>query len=199
MVGALPQGLPAPALGGLEWADVAALALPAAGIALVAFTDTAVLSRTFAARRGETVSGSGEMAAIGAANIGAGLLGGFPISASSSRTPVAEQAGARTQLTGVVGALLITAFMLLVPGLTAFLPSATLAAVVIAAAARLIDVRGFVRLVRMDRVDAFLSLAAFIGVLVFGVLTGIARGDRAVAPGVREPGRGGRTAPNSGG
>ena len=173
VVGALPQGLPAPALGGLQWADVAELALPAAGIALVAFTDTAVLSRTFAARRGETVSGSGEMAAIGAANIGAGFLGGFSISASSSRTPVADQAGARTQLTGVVGAVLILAFMLFVPGLTAFLPSATLAAVVIAAAARLIDVRTVVRLMRMDRVDAFLSIAAFLGVLVFGVLTGI--------------------------
>ena len=173
VVGALPQGLPAPALGGLQWADVAELALPAAGIALVAFTDTAVLSRTFAARRGETVSGSGEMAAIGAANIGAGFLGGFSISASSSRTPVADQAGARTQLTGVVGAVLILGFMLFVPGLTAFLPSATLAAVVIAAAARLIDVRTVVRLMRMDRVDAFLSIAAFLGVLVFGVLTGI--------------------------
>lgn len=174
VVGALPQGLPGPALGGLEWADAAALALPAAGIALVAFTDTAVLSRTFAARRGETVSGSQEMAAIGGANIAAGLLGGFPISGSSSRTPVAEQAGARTQLTGVVGALLIVAFMLLVPGLTGSLPSATLAAVVIAAAARLIDVRGFIRLVRMDRVDALLSASAFLGVLVFGVLEGIA-------------------------
>lgn len=174
VVGALPQGLPAPALGGLEWADVAALALPAAGIALVAFTDTAVLSRTLAARRGETVSGSQEMAAIGAANVATGFLGGFPISASASRTPVAEQAGARTQLTGVVGAVLILAFMLLVPGLTGFLPSATLAAVVIAAAARLIDVHGFRRLVRMDRVDAFLSLASFLGVLVFGVLAGIA-------------------------
>lgn len=174
VVGALPQGLPAPALGGLEWADAAALALPAAGIALVAFTDTAVLSRTFAARRGETVSGSREMAAIGGANIAAGLFGGFPISGSSSRTPVAEQAGARTQLTGVVGAALIVAFMLLVPGLTGYLPSATLAAVVIAAAARLIDVRGFVRLVHMDRVDALLSASAFLGVLVFGVLEGIA-------------------------
>lgn len=174
VVGALPQGLPAPALGGLEWADAAALALPAAGIALVAFTDTAVLSRTFAARRGETVSGSQEMAAIGGANIAAGLFGGFPISGSSSRTPVAEQAGARTQLTGVVGAVLIVAFMLLVPGLTGYLPSATLAAVVIAAAARLIDVRGFIRLVRMDRVDALLSASAFLGVLVFGVLEGIA-------------------------
>jgi high affinity sulfate transporter 1 len=174
MVGALPQGLPAPALGGLQWSDVAALALPAAGIALVAFTDSAVLSRTLAARRGESVDGSREMAAIGAANVAGGLLGGFPVSASSSRTPVAEQAGARTQLTGVVGALLIVAFMLLVPGLTAFLPEATLAAVVIAAASRLIDVRGFVRLVRMDRVDAFLSLAAFVGVLAVGVLEGIA-------------------------
>ncbi|WP_448811859.1 SulP family inorganic anion transporter [Agromyces bauzanensis] len=174
VVGALPQGLPAPALGGLEWSDVAALALPAAGIALVAFTDTVVLSRTLAARRGEHVSGSREMAAIGASNLASGLFGGFPISASATRTPVAEQAGARSQLTGVVGAVLMVAFILLVPGLTEFLPSATLAAVVIVAAARLIDVRGFVRLVRMDRVDALLSASAFLGVLVFGVLEGIA-------------------------
>lgn len=174
VVGALPQGLPAPALGGLEWADVAALALPAAGIALVAFADSAVLSRTLAARRGEHVSGSREMAAIGTANIASGLFGGFPLAASSSRTPVAEQAGSKSQLTGVVGAVLIVLFMLLAPGLTEFLPSATLAAVVIMAASRLIDVTGFVRLVRMDKVDAALSAAAFIGVFVFGVLAGIA-------------------------
>ncbi len=173
VVGALPQGLPAPALGGLEWADVGALALPAAGIALVAFTDSAVLSRTFAARRGETVDGSQEMSGIGLANIAGGLLGGFPVSASSSRTPVAEQAGSRTQLTGVVGAAVIIAFILLVPGLTAFLPSATLAAIVISAAVGLVDVRGVRKLVRMDKVDATLSLAAFLGVVVFGVLQGI--------------------------
>jgi high affinity sulfate transporter 1 len=173
VVGALPQGLPAPALGGLEWADVAALALPAAGIALVAFTDSAVLSRTFAARRGEAVDGSQEMAGIGFANIAGGLLGGFPVSASSSRTPVAEQAGSRTQLTGVVGAALIIAFILLVPGLTEYLPSATLAAIVISAAVGLIDIRGLRRLWRMDKVDASLSLAAFLGVVVFGVLQGI--------------------------
>ncbi|MFE5670419.1 SulP family inorganic anion transporter [Agromyces sp. NPDC056523] len=174
VVGALPQGLPAPALGGLQWADVAALALPAAGIALVAFTDSAVLSRTLAARRGETVSGSREMAAIGGSNLASGLFGGFPISASSSRTPVAEQAGSKSQLTGVVGAVLILLFMLLTPWLTDLLPSATLAAVVIAAASRLIDVKGFVRLVRMDRIDALLSAAAFVGVFAFGVLGGIA-------------------------
>ncbi|MFC7620741.1 SulP family inorganic anion transporter [Microlunatus sp. GCM10028923] len=174
VVGALPRGLPAPALGSLAWADVTALALPAAGIALVAFADSTVLSRTLAARRGESVSGSSEMAAIGAANLGAGVLGGFPVSASSTRTPVAEAAGSRTQLTGVVGALLIVAFMMLAPGVTAFLPEAALGAIVVTAAARLIDVRGFVRLVRMNRLDALLSVAAFLGVLVVGVLQGIA-------------------------
>ena len=173
VVGAMPQGLPAPALGGLVWADVAALALPALGVALIAFADTAVLSRTFAARRGESVDGSQEMAAIGASNIAGGLLGGFPISASSSRTPVAESAGARTQLTGVVGAALIVVFMLLAPGLTDYLPSATIAAVVIVAAAGLIDVKGFLALVRMNKVDAALSIASFLGVVVVGVIEGI--------------------------
>ncbi|TFD29017.1 SulP family inorganic anion transporter [Cryobacterium cryoconiti] len=173
VVGAMPQGLPAPALGGLVWADVAALALPALGVALIAFADTAVLSRTFAARRGETVDGSQEMAAIGLANVAGGLFGGFAISGSSSRTPVAENAGSRTQLTGVVGAVLIVLFMLLVPGLTVFLPSATIAAVVIVAVAGLIDVTGFIALVRMNKVDAALSLASFLGVLVVGVIEGI--------------------------
>ncbi|TFD80733.1 SulP family inorganic anion transporter [Cryobacterium sp. Sr8] len=173
VVGALPGGLPAPALGGLAWADVAALVVPALGIALIAFADTAVLSRTFAARRGENVNGSREMAAIGASNIAGGLLGGFPISASSSRTPVAEKAGSRSQLTGVVGAGLMVVFMLLTPGLTGYLPSAAIAAVVMVAAAGLIDVKGFFALVRMNKVDAFLSLAAFLGVLVFGVIEGI--------------------------
>ena len=173
VVGAMPQGLPAPALGGLVWADVAALALPALGVALIAFADTAVLSRTCAARRGENVDGSQEMAAIGLSNIAGGLFGGFAISASSSRTPVAENAGSRTQLTGVVGAVLIVVFMLLAPGLTEFLPSASIAAVVIVAAAGLIDAKGLIALVRMNKVDAALSIASFLGVLVVGVIEGI--------------------------
>ena len=173
VVGALPRGLPAPALGGLQWADAAGLVAPALGIALIAFADTAVLSRSFAARRGENVNGSQEMRAIGASNIASGLLGGFPVSASSSRTPVAEKAGARSQLTGVVGAALVLAFMLFAPGLTDFLPSAAIAAVVIVAAAGLVDVKGFIALVRMNRVDAMLSLSAFLGVLVVGVIEGI--------------------------
>ena len=173
VVGAMPHGLPAPALGGLGWDDVLALAGPALGIALVAFADTAVLSRSLAARRGETVDGSHEMAAIGAANVAGGLLGGFPVSASSSRTPVAEQAGARTQLVGLLGAALLVAFVLLAPGLTGLLPSATLGAVVILAAASLVDVPGTVRLLRMNPVEGLLSVAALLGVALVGVLEGI--------------------------
>lgn len=173
VVGALPEGLPAPALGGLRPDDVLLLLAPAAGIALVAFTDSAVLSRTLAARRGEVVSGSQELWGIGVANVAGGIFGGFAVSASSSRTPVAEQAGSRTQLTGIVGALLIVVFILVVPGLTSFLPQATLAAVVVMAVVGLIDLRGLLSLWRMNRLDAVLSIAAFLGVLVFGVLQGI--------------------------
>ena len=173
VVGALPQGLPAPALSGIGWGDVASLVLPALGIALIAFADTGVLSRTFASRRGEKVDGSQEMAAIGMANVACCVLGGFPVSASASRTPVAEQAGGRSQLVGVVGAALIIAFILLAPGLTQYLPSATLAAVVMVAASALLDVGAVARLLRMDRVEGLLSLTAFLGVALVGVLQGI--------------------------
>jgi len=173
MVGALPRGLPAPTFGGVGWSDVAAMLGPAVAIALIAFADTAVLSRTFAARRGADVDGSAEMRAMGVANIAGGLFGGFPISASSSRTPVAEQNGARTQLVGVVGALGVLAFVLLVPGLTAYLPQAALAAVVLVAAAALIDLRGLLTMWRMSRVEAGLAVAAFLGVALVGVLEGI--------------------------
>jgi len=173
VVGALPRGLPAPALSGLSWGDVRSLIGPAFGIALIAFADTGVLSRTFAARHGQTVDGSREMSAVGVANVAAGLLGGFPVSASSSRTPVAEQAGAKTQLVGVVGAVLMVAFIAVAPGVTRYLPSATLAAVVIVAASSLIDVGTLRRLLQMDLIEGLLSLAAFLGVALIGVLQGI--------------------------
>ncbi|GAA3813907.1 SulP family inorganic anion transporter [Cellulomonas soli] len=173
VVGALPQGLPAPALAGVRSDDVLALVAPAAGIALIAFADTGVLSRTLAGVRGESVDGDREMGALGLANAATGLLGGFPVSSSASRTPVAVQAGARTQLVGVVAAAALVAFMVLVPGLTATLPTSALAAVVIAAASTFVDVRTFVRLVGMSRTEAALLLAAFLGVAFVGVLPGI--------------------------
>jgi high affinity sulfate transporter 1 len=173
MVGAIPSGLPLPSFSGVDWADVGHLIAPAAAIALIAFADTGVLSRTFAARHNHVVDGSTEMKAIGVSNLASGLFGGFPISASGSRTPVAEQNGAQTQLASVVGALAVLVFVLAAPGVTTYLPDATLGAVVIVAATALIDVRGLVRMWHMSRIEFGLAAAAFLGVTLVGVLQGI--------------------------
>ena len=173
VVGPMPRGVPTPSLTGVTWSDVPVLAGAALGIAFIAFADTAVLSRTLAARRGEAVNGSRELTGLGLANVATGVLGGFPVSGSASRTPVAEAAGARSQLTGLVGALLVGLFMLVFPQLTSYLPEAVLAAVVIVAAGGLIDVRSAFGLWRVDRSDAVLSALTFLGVLITGALTGI--------------------------
>ena len=146
----------------------------ALGIALVALTDTISTASAFAARTGQEVSGDGEMIGIGAANLAAGFFQGFPVSTSGSRTAVAEQAGAKTQFTGVVGAALIVLMLVLVPGLLKNLPNPTLAAVVIAASLSLADIPGVVRLWHQRRAEFVLSIAAFLGVALLGVLEGIA-------------------------
>ena len=174
VVGALPRGLPAPALGSLQWGDVGSLAAPALGVALVAFADTGVLSRSFAARRGDEVDPNREMAALGAANLACGLAGGFPVSASASRTPVAAAVGARTQVTGIVGAVAVVLVVALAPGFTRYLPSSVLAAVVIAAVLSVADVAGTIRLARINPIDCILSVSAFAAVATLGVLRGIA-------------------------
>lgn len=173
VVGALPTGLPAPQLDGLDWDDVISLFPAAAGIALVAFADTSVLSRAFAAKEEEDINENWEMAATGAANVGCGLFGGFPISGSSSRTPVAQQSGARTQLAGLVGAACVATLIIVAPGLTEYLPSSVLAAVVIAAVMSLADIPTVVGLWRMRRSEFGMNMAAFVGVALFGVLEGI--------------------------
>ena len=173
VTGALPQGLPAPSLGGVGWGDVLALAAPAAGIALMSFADTGVLSQSLARRDGLQVSGNRELAAVGIANASAGLFGGFPISGSSSRTPVAVAAGAKSQLAGVISAVLVVVFMLVAPGATEYLPTAALAAVVIAAVVGLIDFEAISRLARMSRSETVVLAAAFLGVTTLGVLPGV--------------------------
>ena len=174
LVGVLPQGLPPFTIPDISLSDLPLLIGGAFGIALVALTDTISTSSAFAARRGEEVNANQEMVGIGAANLAAGLFQGFPVSTSGSRTAVAEQSGAKTQLTGLVGAALITLMLLFLPGLLQDLPQPTLAAVVIAAALSLADVRGTVRLYRQRHVEFSISIAAFLGVALLGVLPGIA-------------------------
>ena len=139
-----------------------------------AFTNVMTGASSFAARTHEEVNGNGEMVGIGAANIAASFFQGFPVSTSGSRTAVAEQSGMRTQVTGIVGAATIIAMLVLVPGLLRNLPQPTLAAVVIAASLSRADRAGTVRLWRQRRIEFLLSVAAFLGVALLGVLPGIA-------------------------
>jgi MFS superfamily sulfate permease-like transporter len=157
----------------VDLGDLVALLPAAAGIALVTAADTIVLSRTFAVRNGYEADPNHELAAVGTANIAAGFFAGYPVSSSASRTAVAEAAGTRTQLTGVVGALAIAALVVLAPGLVADLPASALAAVVIAAAMSLADPGAFVRLWRQRPGELALALVTFLGVVVLGVIEGI--------------------------
>jgi high affinity sulfate transporter 1 len=173
VVGELPRGLPSFSVPDVAAGDIGQLAIGAVGIALVSFADTSVLSRTFALRHGDDVDPNQEMIALGAANVASGLFQGFPVSASSSRTPVAEQAGSRSQVTGLVGAGAIAVMLIAAPGLVRNLPQSALAAVVITAALGLFEVAGVRRLWRMRRREFALSIVCFLGVAVFGVIEGI--------------------------
>jgi high affinity sulfate transporter 1 len=173
LVGELPKGFP-PLTVPNPVSDLPLLVAGALGIVLVALADTISTASAFAARTGQEVDGNGEMIGIGAANVAAGFFQGFPVSTSGSRTAVAEQSGAKTQLTGVVGAALIVLMLVLVPGLLKNLPNPTLAAVVIAASLSLADIPGTVRLYKQRPVECLLSIAAFLGVALLGVLEGIA-------------------------
>ena len=174
LVGTLPRGFPPLTIPSVRFSDVGLLFAGALGIAVVSLADTISTASSFAARSGDEVDGNREMIGIGAANIGAGLFQGFPVSTSGSRTAVAEQSGAKTQVTGLVGALTITVMLLIAPGLLRNLPNPTLAAVVIAAALSLADIPGTARLFRQRKAEFVLSITAFAGVALLGVLPGIA-------------------------
>ncbi|MBL8386371.1 MAG: SulP family inorganic anion transporter [Burkholderiales bacterium] len=173
VVGVLPQGLPAFALPAVGAADLWRLLPGAVIIAMLSFADTSVLSRALAQRGRYPVSQNQEMIALGAANLATGLFQGFSISSSNSRTLVAEAAGARTQMSGLIGALAIVVLLVAAPGLLASLPGAVLGAVVIAACLSFADVAGMRQLLRQRRSEFALSVASFVGVALIGVIEGI--------------------------
>ena len=173
VLGPLPQGLPSFALPWINLADLRDVVIGGCAVAMVAFADTSVLSRTYAAKTRSPVDPNQEMVGLGAANLAAGLFQGFPISSSSSRTPVAEAAGAKTQLTGVVGAVAVAVLLLLAPDLLEHLPTSALAAVVIAAAIGLFEFDDLRRIYRIQQWEFWLAMACFVGVAVMGVIPGI--------------------------
>ena len=173
VLGPLPQGLPTLSLPAITLADLGQVLVGGTAVAMVAFADTSVLSRSYAARLGTPVDANQEMVGLGAANLAAGMFQGIPISSSASRTPVAEAAGAQTQLTGVVGAVAVAALLVLAPDLLEHLPASALAAVVIVAAMGLFEVGDLRRIHRQQAWEFWLSMLCFAGVAVFGVIQGI--------------------------
>jgi high affinity sulfate transporter 1 len=173
VLGSLPQGLPVFAFPSITNRDIVPVLLGGFAVALVSFADTSVLSRAYAARSGTFVDPNQEMVGLGTANLVAGFFQGFPVSASASRTPVAEAAGARTQLAGVVGSLAVASLLLMAPDLLRNLPTTTLAAVVIASAIALIEVADLRRIYRIQRWEFWLSIGCLAGVAVLGAIPGI--------------------------
>jgi high affinity sulfate transporter 1 len=173
VLGQLPQGLPSFAFPWVTDIDLVEVVLGGVAVALVSFADTSVLSRTYAARLKSPVNPNQEMFGLGVANVASGLFQGIPISSSSSRTPVAEAAGSKTQLTGIIGALAVTLLLLVAPNLMEHLPNSALAAVVIAAALGLFEFADLKRIYRMQPWEFWLSISCFVGVAVFGAIPGI--------------------------
>ena len=173
VLGPLPRGLPSFAVPWMSLADLGAVVIGGCAVALVSFADTSVLSRVYAAKTRTYVDPSQEMIGLGAANLAAGFFQGFPISSSSSRTPVAEASGARTQLTGVVGAAAVALLLVLAPDLMKNLPNSALAAVVIASAIGLFEFTDLRRILRIQRWEFWLSILCFVGVAVLGAIPGI--------------------------
>jgi len=173
LVGDLPRGLPSPSWPSTGWDDLAVLFGAAVGISFVAFADTSVLARVYASKQRERVDSNQELVALGVVNVTSGLFQGFPVSGSQSRTPVAEEAGSKTQLTGVVAATALLVIITVFPQVFRNLPEAVLAAVVVAAAMRIIVVAPMFHLWRARRSEFILAAAAFLAVALLGPVNGV--------------------------
>ena len=173
VIGSVPAGLPAIGISGVALSDWGALAAASGGVALVAFSDSVLNARIFAARKGETIDANAELRALGLCNMGSAVCHGFPVSSSASRTALGEMVGARTQLYSLVTLGLLLIVMLFAHGLLATFPTAALGALVVYAAVRLIDIAAFRRLAKFRRSELILALLTALAVLSLGVLYGV--------------------------
>lgn len=173
LIGAVPSGLPSPALPSIDGSDLRMLVLPALGVALVGYTDTVLTGRAFASRYQERLDADAELLALGGANLTAGVLQGFPVSSSGSRTAVAAAAGAKSQVYSLVVLAMVIITLLFAGALLSTFPAAALGALVVYAAVRLIDLGEFRRIGRFRRSELILALATCVGVVTLGVLYGV--------------------------
>ena len=173
LVGVIPAGIPTPGFPDVSPHDVLVLLGPALGVAFVGYTDNILTGRAFASRHEERVDAKQELLALGAANLGSGLLHGFPVSSSGSRTAIGDAIGGRTQLAGLVTVVCTVGALVFARPVLASFPLAALGAVVVYAATRLVDVGEFVRFARFRRSEFLLAAGTTASVLVVGVLEGV--------------------------
>ena len=174
VVGDVDAGLPPLGLPDVTFSQFTDLLLPACAFGLIAFADTVATVRTFARRHDYEVDANRELTALGGANLLGGLTSAFPVSSSNSRTAVNDATGARTQASVLVASAVVALFLLFLMPLIEPLPKAALGVVIVIAAAGLIDVRSIWRLRHVRPAEVGLAIAAFAGVLLFGVLGGVA-------------------------
>ncbi|WP_330294795.1 SulP family inorganic anion transporter [Streptomyces sp. NBC_00503] len=171
VIGAVPSGLPMPELPPLG--DLPRLMVPALGVVLVGYSDVILTARAFTNRDPQSLAPNRELLALGAANLGAGVLHGFPVSSSASRTALAQSSKARSQAYSLFAALAVLLVLLFLGPLLAHTPSAVLGAIVVYAAVRLVEVSEFRRLAAFRRRELLLALGCLLGVLALGILYGV--------------------------
>ncbi|MFH9824975.1 SulP family inorganic anion transporter [Streptomyces bobili] len=173
VIGGIPSGLPNAAVPDLT--ELPHLVLPALGVLLVGYTDFILTARAYARRddEGPGLDANQEFLALGAANLGAGALHGFPVSSSASRTALASSAGASSQAYALVAGAGVLSVLLFLSPLLARTPTAVLGALVVYAAVRMIDLAGFRRLASFRRRELLLALGCLAGVLTLDILYGV--------------------------
>lgn len=172
-IGTIPTGLPPLTVPTVTLGDLQRLLPVALGVAFVGFSDNVLTGRAIATRMGYRTDANQELAGLAAANLGAGILQGMPVSSSASRTAVAASLGGVTSLVNIVAAAVVGTTLLVAGGLLAAVPRAALAAVIVAAAFAIIDLPGFRALWRVSRTEFALAVVTSLGVMVFDVLVGV--------------------------
>jgi high affinity sulfate transporter 1 len=173
LIGEVPAGLPSPAVPQVAAGDVAALMLPALGVTIVAYTDNILTGRAFATRNRYSIETNQELFALGSANLAAGFMQGFPVSSSGSRTAIGDALGSRSQLYSLVALASVVLTLLYLRPVLASFPTAGLAALVVYAATRLVDLAEFRRIAGFRHSEALIAVATTAAVLALGVLYGV--------------------------
>jgi sulfate permease, SulP family len=173
VTGTVPSGLPSLRVPKVGIHDLGSLAFSSLGVALVCYVESIAVAKAMADQGGYAVDANRELVAVGVANLGAGLFQAFPVDGSFSRTASASDAGAQTQLSGVVAAVFVGLTLLFLTPLFKNLPAATLGAVVIVAVSGLFDLAGLRRAWQIRREDFVMGVIALVGVLALGVLEGL--------------------------